>query len=75
MSITRIIGIVLIALGLLGVVANGFSYTKHETVIDAGPFKASADVKKTVPISPLVGGIMLASGLVLVFAGGKRVSK
>jgi hypothetical protein len=56
-------------------VANGFSYTKRETVIDAGPFKASADVKKTVPISPLIGGIMLASGLVLVFAGGKRVSK
>jgi hypothetical protein len=74
MSITRIIGIILIALGLLGVVANGFSYTKRETVIDAGPFKASADVKKTVPISPLVGGIMLVSGLVLVFTGSKRVS-
>jgi len=75
MTVTRIIGIILIALGLIGVIANGFSYTKRETVIDAGPFKATADMKKTVPISPAIGGIMLASGLVLVFAGGKRLSK
>ena len=75
MSITRIIGIILIALGLLGIISNGFSYTKRETVVDVGPIKATADMKKTIPISPVVGGIMLVSGLVLVFAGGKRLSK
>ena len=75
MSVTRIIGIILIALGLVGLISNGFSYTSRETVLDAGPIKATADTRKHVPISPVIGGVLLASGLVLVFAGGKRISK
>jgi hypothetical protein len=43
-------------------------------VIDLGPIQATAETKKTVPISPLVGGVAVVSGLVLILAGGRRTT-
>ena len=45
---------------------------KH-VFIDAGPLQASAETTKHVPISPILGGVLLASGVVLLFMGNRRV--
>jgi hypothetical protein len=36
------------------------------------PFKTSADAKTTIPVPPLLGGLVLAGGIVLVIIGRKR---
>lgn len=66
------IGLVLIVLGLLALVYQGFTYTQRETVIDLGPIQASADREKTVPLSPIVGVVAVAGGIALLVAGRKR---
>ncbi len=66
------IGIVLIVLGALVFIYQGISFTSHERIIDIGPIQASADIKKTIPLPPLLGGLMLAGGMVMVIAGRKK---
>jgi hypothetical protein len=63
----RILGIILIVIGVLSLAYGGFTYTKERKVVDIGPIEAKVDEKKTVPLPPIVGGIALAVGLVLVF--------
>jgi len=67
-----IIGIILIVIGVAGFALGGFSFTKKEKVLDVGPIEATAEEKETVPISPLVAGIALVSGVVLVAAAARK---
>ena len=62
-----IIGIVLIAVGLVSLAYQGITYTSRETVVDLGPIKATADKQKTIPVPPILGGLALAGGVVLLF--------
>ena len=68
----RVIGIVLILVGVLSLAYKGITYTKEHKVIDVGPLQASVDEKKTIPISPILGGLALAAGLVMVLADRRR---
>jgi hypothetical protein len=72
MKPATIIGIILIALGIAGFALGGFSFTKKEKVLDVGPVEATADDKKTVPIPPLLAGIAVVGGVILVAAGSRR---
>lgn len=72
MNSTTVVGIVLIILGVLALAYQGITYTKTEEVIDIGPFKATAETQKTIPLSPLLGGLALAGGVVLVIVGNKK---
>jgi uncharacterized membrane protein YidH (DUF202 family) len=67
-----IIGIILIAIGIFALAYGGFSYTTREKVIDAGPLQVSADRQKTIPLPPILGGICLVGGIILVLAGNKK---
>jgi hypothetical protein len=56
-----------------GIIAyGGITYTKREKIIDAGPLQVSADKEKTIPFPPILGGICLVGGIVLVVAGNRR---
>jgi uncharacterized membrane protein YidH (DUF202 family) len=68
----RIIGIVLIVIGVVSLAYGGITYTKREKVIDLGPIQATADRQKTIPLPPLLGGLALAGGVVLLIAGAKK---
>ncbi|PYL37177.1 MAG: DUF3185 domain-containing protein, partial [Verrucomicrobia bacterium] len=48
------------------------TYTKREKVIDAGPLQVSADKEHTVPFPPILGGICLVGGIVLVVVGSRK---
>ena len=67
-----ILGIILIVIGVAGFALGGFSFTKKEKVLDVGPIEATADDKKTVAIPPLIAGIALVSGVVLLVAGARK---
>ena len=68
----KIIGIILIVLGIVALVFGGISYTKKEKVIDLGPIEATAEEKKTIPLPPILGAISLVGGIVLLLVGSKK---
>ena len=70
-SIT-VLGILLAVLGVLAFVYQGFSYTRQEKVLDIGPIHATADTQEHVPLPPIVGGLALAAGAVLLAMGAKQ---
>jgi len=66
------VGIALILLGIVAFAYQGITYTSREKVIDIGPFHATAETEKTIPLSPLLGGLALVGGIVLVVVGAKK---
>lgn len=60
------LGIILIVLGAAMLVWTGFTYTKKEKVVDAGPIEISADKKKSVNWPPYAGAVLLVGGVLLV---------
>ncbi len=69
-----LVGIALVVLAIVAFAYQGITYTTRENVINLGPLQASIDTKKTIPISPLLGGLALAGGIVLVMVGAKKSS-
>jgi uncharacterized membrane protein len=67
-----IIGVFLIVLGVVALAYQGITYTSREKIIDIGPLHATHETKKTIPLSPIFGGVMLAGGLVLIIIGAKN---
>ncbi len=63
---TKIIGILLIVVGLVVVVGGGFGYTKREKILDVGPIEATRTSEKHFPVSPAIGIATLIAGVVLV---------
>jgi hypothetical protein len=66
-----LIGILLIVFGFVSLAYRGLTYTKHEKVLDIGPIEATKETKETIPLPPILGGIALGSGIVLVLVGNK----
>ena len=66
-----VIGIVLIVLGGIALAYEGISYTTTEKVIDIGPLKVEAKKEKTIPLPPILGGVAVAAGVVLLIAGAR----
>ncbi len=62
----KIAGIALLVLGALGLLYGGVRYTTRDTVVDLGPIHATADVAHTLPIAPILGGLLLAAGAALL---------
>jgi hypothetical protein len=72
MKASMIVGILLIVLGVVALGYEGISYTTREKVVDIGPLQASVEKKKTIPLSPVLGGAAVLGGIVLVIAGARR---
>jgi uncharacterized membrane protein YidH (DUF202 family) len=68
----KVLGIVLIILGVLGLAYGGFSYTREKKVVDLGPLQASTRTHETVPVPPLVSGAVLAGGIVLLVMSARK---
>jgi len=68
----RIIGILLIVLGLVALAYQGITYTKSEKVLEVGPITATKETRKTIPLPPVLGGVALLGGVVLLVASSSR---
>jgi uncharacterized membrane protein len=66
------VGVALILLGIVAFAYQGITYTSREKIIDIGPLQATAETQKTIPLSPLLGGLALVGGIVLVVVGAKK---
>ena len=72
MNSMRLVAILLIVVGAVGLLYSGFSYTTQKEVVNIGSLKITADDQKTIPIPPIVGGLMLAGGVVMLVYGRKN---
>jgi hypothetical protein len=69
------VGIILIVLGVIALAYQGISYTTRETVVKVPGVQIEAEKTKTIPLSPVLGGLALAGGIVLLIVGSRgRVS-
>ncbi|CAG0970377.1 hypothetical protein BURK1_01196 [Burkholderiales bacterium] len=72
MNLTKIVGIVLIVAGALGLAYGGFSYTKETHDMKIGPIELSVKDKESVNIPVWLGvGAIVAGGLLIVFGSRK----
>ena len=68
----KMLGIILVAIGIIAFAYQGINYTTREKVVDIGPIHMSADKTRTIPLGPIVGAVALASGVALLVMGNKR---
>jgi hypothetical protein len=64
--------VILIILGALALAYQGFSYTTEEKIVDIGPIEATAEEEESVSIPPILGGVALVGGVVLVLYSAKK---
>ncbi|GAA4205829.1 hypothetical protein GCM10022289_25900 [Pedobacter jeongneungensis] len=64
----RTVGIILIVVGIAMLIWTGFTYTRKEKIVDAGPIQISADREKSVNWPPYAGGIILVAGVIVFVA-------
>lgn len=68
----KIVGILLIVLGIVALIWGGISYTREETLVDIGPIEATAETRETIPLPPVLGGLALIGGIALLIAGSRK---
>lgn len=68
----RILGIILVAIGVLALVYGGINYTKKKSVLDLGPVEITSTEHKSFPIPAAVGALVLIGGVVILVGGGRR---
>lgn len=67
-----VIGVVLIVAGAVALFYRGIPYTSRDVVIDVGPVQATAESNKTWPVSPILGGLAIAGGAVMIVVGTRK---
>jgi hypothetical protein len=72
MKPSALIGVLLIVIGVIALAYQGITYTTHKKVLDIGPIEATKEEHRTIPLPPILGGLALAGGIVLLIAGGKN---
>lgn len=68
----RIVAIVLIAAGVLGLIYGSFSYTKDNTAVKLGPVELSVKEKETVNVPVWASAGAIAVGALLLAFGGRK---
>jgi hypothetical protein len=67
----RITGLVLVIIGLVSLLWGGISWTREKTIVDIGPIEARSQERETIPLPPILGGVALAAGVILLVAPGR----
>jgi hypothetical protein len=71
MGTTKIIGIILIVAGAIGLAFGGFSYTKETTGAKLGPIEIKVQERKAVDVPLILSGGVLVLGIFLLVTGKK----
>jgi hypothetical protein len=65
------LGVILVVLGVLSLVYQGFSYTTQKKVLDVGPIQATKQEHHTVPLPPILGALALIGGVIILVSDRK----
>jgi hypothetical protein len=72
MTASRWVGLLLVVLGVLGLVYGGITYTRDRHEVELGPLEVNVEEKESIPIPPVLGGLAVAAGVILLVVGGRR---
>jgi hypothetical protein len=67
-----LIGIILIAIGIVAFAYHGITYESREKIVDIGSVQVTAEKTKTFPLPPIVGAVALVGGIVLMIIDNKK---
>ena len=65
------LGLILIVLGIVALMYQGFTYTTHKKVLDVGPIQATKEEHHSVPLPPVLGALALIGGVVILVSDRK----
>ncbi len=68
----KTLGIILIVIGIATLALPYVTFTKKEKVLDIGPIEAVKEQKQSIPVSPIIGLVVLASGVGIVIAAARK---
>ena len=73
MKPAALIGILLIVVGALALAYGGYtSFTTKENVAKLGPLEINKEEERRVPVVPIVGGVCVVGGIVMLVAGSRK---
>ena len=68
----KALGVVLIAIGLVGLIYGGVRWTHKDKVVDLGPIEVTQQKHESVPLPPVAGAICLIGGLTLLLTQARK---
>ena len=68
----RIVGLVLVVIGIVALVWGGVFWTDRDTVLDAGPLEVQTEEQEGVALPPVLGILALVGGIVLLAVPSRR---
>jgi hypothetical protein len=66
--LNKVLGLILVIIGVIGLAIGGINFTTKEKVVDLGPIEASREKSHSVPIPPILGGVALVGGVLLLIS-------
>jgi len=74
MTTSKIMALILIAVGIIALVYQGISYQSQDRVVDLGPLHVTAERTHTLPLPPIAGGMALLGGIALLIFDLKKTA-
>jgi hypothetical protein len=68
----KVIAVLLIVLGLVALAYGGITMTTRDKIVDLGPVEVTQEEQHRLPLPPIVGGVAVAAGIILLVAGAKK---
>jgi uncharacterized membrane protein YidH (DUF202 family) len=72
MSGRRMVGLVLVIVGLVALVWGGVFWTDRDKILDAGPLEITSEQREGFRLPPVVGIIALVGGIALLVVPERR---
>jgi uncharacterized membrane protein YidH (DUF202 family) len=72
MSARRVIGLVLVIVGIAALAWGGVFWTDRDTVLDIGELEVTTEEREGVALPPVVGIIAIVGGALLLFVPDRR---
>jgi hypothetical protein len=68
----KVVGIILIVVGVLMLVFRGINFTQEKKVLDVGPIEVNKEENKSIGWPVYAGVVALVGGVALVIIGRKK---